>query len=80
MRIALACLLAIVFCVFGCEKYDQAKEGVQKAKDFVGNAEKQITETKENAEKSLGKVLGGETDSPKKPEADGENDGDEKKE
>lgn len=72
MKTALAYLLALVFTVFGCENYDQATKGAQKAKEFIGNAEKQITETKQNAEKSLGKLFGSDTGSSENSKSDHE--------
>jgi hypothetical protein len=63
MKKSLAYLIIgiLVFTVFGCENYDKATQGVEKVREFVGDTEKKVTETKEGAEKSIGKILGKDT-------------------
>ena len=54
-------LLIVILAITACENYDKAKQGIQKGVEFVGNAEKKVAETREGAEKSIGKILGKET-------------------
>jgi len=53
------CILVLMMA--GCENYDKAIQGIDKGKEFVDNAAKRVTETREGAEKSIGKVLGKDT-------------------
>ena len=53
------CILALA--IAKCGNYDRAIQGIEKGKEFIGNAEKKVTETLEGAEKSIGKLLGKET-------------------
>ncbi len=57
----------LVLAMTGCENYDKAIQGIDKGKEFVDTAAKKVTETREGAEKSIGKVLGKDTG---KPDAD----------
>jgi len=45
----------------GCENYDKAMQSIEKGKKLTGNTEKKVAETKKEAEKSMGKLLGKET-------------------
>ncbi len=69
MKKIYACLLIcnLVLTIAGCENYDKAIQGIEKGKEFVDTAAKKVTETREGAEKSIGKVLGKDTG---KPDAD----------
>jgi hypothetical protein len=55
----------LMYCIFlimaGCENYDKAIQGIEKGREFIGNAEKKVAETSKEAEKSMGKILGKET-------------------
>ena len=51
----------LVLSIAGCENYDKAIQGIEKGKEFVDTAAKKVTETREGAEKSIGKVLGKDT-------------------
>lgn len=53
------CILLLTMA--GCENYDKAIQGLEKGKEFVDTAAKKVTETREGAEKSIGKVLGKDT-------------------
>ncbi len=53
------CILVLMMA--GCENYDKAIQGIEKGKEFVDTAAKKVTETREGAEKSIGKVLGKDT-------------------
>jgi hypothetical protein len=66
MRNIYTCLTIciLVFTIVGCENYDKAIQGIEKGKEFVDTAAKKVTETREGAEKSLGKVLGKDTGKP----------------
>ena len=66
MRKIYSCLLIciLVFTIVGCENYDKAIQGIEKSKEFVDTAAKKVTETREGAEKSIGKVLGKDTGKP----------------
>jgi hypothetical protein len=63
MRNIYTCLIIciLVFTIVGCENYDKAIQGIEKGKEFVDTAAKKVTETREGAEKSIGKVLGKDT-------------------
>jgi hypothetical protein len=62
MRNIYTCLICIlVFTIVGCENYDKAIQGIEKSKEFVDTAAKKVTETREGAEKSIGKLLGKDT-------------------
>jgi hypothetical protein len=45
----------------GCENYDKAIQGIEKGREFIGNAEKKVAETRKEGEKSMEKILGKET-------------------
>ncbi len=51
----------LILMIAGCENYDKAIQGIEKGKEFVETAAKKVTETREGAEKSIGKVLGKDT-------------------
>lgn len=51
----------LVLKMAGCENYDKAIKGIEKGKEFVDTAAKKVTETREGAEKTIGKVLGKDT-------------------
>ena len=53
------CILVLMMA--GCENYDKAIQGIEKGKEFIDTAAKKVTETREGAEKSIGKVLGKDT-------------------
>ena len=53
------CSIALIMA--GCENYDKAIQGIEKGREFMGNAEKKVTETRKEAEKSVEKILGKET-------------------
>ena len=53
------CILALTMA--GCENYDKAIQGIEKGREFVDTAAKKVTETREGAEKSIGKLLGKDT-------------------
>ena len=63
MRNIYTCLIIciLVFTIVGCENYDKAIQGIEKGKEFVDTAAKKVTETREGAEKSIGKLLGKDT-------------------
>jgi hypothetical protein len=63
MREIHACFIIciLVLTMAGCENYDKAKQGIEKGKEFIDTAAKKVTETREGAEKSIGKVLGKDT-------------------
>jgi hypothetical protein len=48
----------LVLTMAGCENYDKAIQGIEKGREFIDTAAKKVTETREGAEKSIGKVLG----------------------
>jgi len=54
-------LYILVLTMVGCENYDKAIQGLEKGKEFIDPAAKKVTETREGAEKSIGKVLGKDT-------------------
>jgi hypothetical protein len=54
-------MCCIVLIMTGCENYDKAIQGIEKGREFIGNAEKKVTETRKEAEKRMGKILGKET-------------------
>jgi len=54
-------MCCIVLIMAGCENYDKAIQGIEKGKEFIGNTEKKVAETKKEAENSMGKLLGKET-------------------
>ena len=54
-------MCCIVLIMAGCENYDKAIQGIEKGREFIGNAEKKVAETSKEAEKSMGKILGKET-------------------
>ena len=58
-----ACFIICILCLTmaGCENYDKAIQGIEKGKEFVDTAAKKVTETREDAERSIGKVLGKDT-------------------
>jgi len=60
MRITYICFIACILTVTmaGCENYDKAIQGIEKGREFIGNAEKKVTETRKEAEKSVGRILG----------------------
>jgi len=47
----------LVLMMAGCENYDKAIQGIEKGKEFVDTAAKRVTETREGAEKSIGKLI-----------------------
>ncbi len=51
----------VVLLMAGCENYDKAIQGIEKGREFIGNTEKKVAETRKEAEKSLGIILGKET-------------------
>lgn len=51
----------LVLTIAGCENHDKAIQGIEKGKEFIDTAAKKVTETREGAEKSIGKVLGKDT-------------------
>jgi hypothetical protein len=51
----------VVLLMAGCENYDKAIQGIEKGREFIGNSEKKVAETRKEAEKSLGIILGKET-------------------
>ena len=53
------CILGLTMA--GCENYDRAIQGIEKSKEFVDTAAKKVTETREGAERSIGKVFGKDT-------------------
>jgi len=60
MREIHACFIIciLVLTMARCENYDKAIQGIAKGKEFVDTAAKKVTETREGAEKSIGKILG----------------------
>ena len=54
-------ICCIVLIMAGCENYDKAIQGIEKGREFIGNTEKKVAETKKEAEKSIGKIVGKET-------------------
>ncbi len=54
-------MCCIVLIMTGCENYDKAVQGIEKGREFIGNAEKKVAETRKEAEKSMGNILGKET-------------------
>jgi hypothetical protein len=63
----------------GFENYDEAIQGIEKGKEFVDTAAKKITETREGAEKSIGKVLGKDTGKSDAEKSESEEDNENKK-
>jgi hypothetical protein len=63
MRNIYTCLLICIlfFTIAGCDNYDKAIQGIEKGKEFVDTAAKKVTETREGAEKSIGKILSKDT-------------------
>lgn len=63
MRNIHACfIICILFLTMsGCENYDKAIQGIEKGKKLVDTTAKKVTETREEAEKSIEKLLGKET-------------------
>jgi hypothetical protein len=53
------CILVLMMA--GCENYDKAIQGIEKGKKFVDTAAKKVTETREGAEKTIGRVLDKDT-------------------
>ncbi len=53
------CILVLMMA--GCENCDKAIQGIEKSREFIDTAAKKVTETREGAEKSIGKVLGKDT-------------------
>ena len=54
-------ICCIVLIMAGCENYDKAIQGIEKGRELIGNAEKKVAETRQEAEKSMVKILGKET-------------------
>lgn len=53
------CILLLMMA--GCENYDKAIQGVEKGKEFVDTTAKKVKDTREGAEKSIGKLIGKDT-------------------
>lgn len=51
-------LAVLALAMAGCENFDKAIKGIEKGTEVIGAAEKKVTETRESAEKSIGEVLG----------------------
>jgi len=51
----------LVLTMAGCENYDKAIQGIEKGRELVDTAAKKVTETREGAEKNIGKLLGKDT-------------------
>lgn len=67
----------LVLMIVGCENYDKTIQGIEKAKEFVDTTAKKVTETREGAEKSIGKLFGKDTEQldAKKSESNGNSKG-----
>jgi hypothetical protein len=54
-------ICCIVLITAGCENYDKAIQGIEKGREYIGNAEKKVAETRKEAEKNMGEILVKET-------------------